>query len=401
MRVLHFLGPMALLAGASVLYAQAPQDDAVQTRRDLAEARAQGDAARSRAERLEADAANASAAADHTAKQAAAVAARIQQAQADIAADAAQIQLLDRQRAALRASIATREKPLLRLTAALQLLSRRPLAVALMRPGSVRDAMHLRALLETMLPEVRQRTAALRVQIQRSLALQTQARAAQTALAAEQQQLMTRRQTLSGLETRQRLAARDVSGSADRESEHALALAEQARDLGSLVTDLDKAGTLAEELAHLPGPVLRPARPETSEVAADAGGPVASGVGPYGYMLPVAGRLVSGFGDTSKNASPAQGVSIATLPQAQVVAPAAGRVAFAGPYRGFGQIIIIEHPGGWTSLITGLAQLDARVGDQLVAGAPLGIAGPGRPVLGVGLRHAGAPVNPIDQLRGH
>ena len=171
---------------------------------------------------------------------------------------------------------------------------------------------------------------------------------------------MTRRQTLSGLETRQRLAARDVSGSADRESEHALALAEQARDLGSLVTDLDKAGTLAEELAHLPGPVLRPARPETSEVAADAGGPVASGVGLSGYMLPMAGRLVSGFGDTSKNASPAQGVSIATLPQAQVVAPAAGRVAFAGPYRGFGQIIIIEHPGGWTSLITGLAQLDAR-----------------------------------------
>ena len=81
------------------------------------------------------------------------------------------------------------------------------------------------------------------------------------------------------------------------------------------------------------------------------------------------------------------------------MAPAAGRVAFAGPYRGFGQIVIIEHAGGWTSLVTGLAQLDARVGDQLVAGAPLGITGPGRPVLGVGLRHAGAPVNPIDQLR--
>ena len=398
MRVLHFIGPMALLVAAAVAQAQAPQDDAAQTRHDLAEARAQGDAARIRAERLEAEAANASAAADQTAKQTAAVAARIQQAQADIAADAAQIQLLSRQRAALRASIAIREKPLLRLTAALQLLSRRPLAVALMRPGSVRDAMHLRALLETMLPQVRARTAALRQQIQRGLALQAQARAAEQALATEQQELNARRQTLSGLETRQRLAARDVSGSADRESEHALALAEQARDLGALVTDLDKAGTLAEELARLPGPVLRPARPETSQVAADAG-TATSAVGLAGYMLPAAGRLVSGFGDTSKNASPAQGVSIATSPQAQVVAPAAGRVAFAGPYRGFGQIVIIEHAGGWTSLVTGLAQLDARVGDQLVAGAPLGITGPGRPVLGVGLRHAGAPVNPIDQLR--
>ena len=399
MRVLTLFASMALLAGGSVLFAQAPQDDAVQTRRDLAEARVQGDAARSRAERLEADAANASAAAERTAQQTAAVAARIQQAQADIAADTAQIQLLDHQRADLRASIATREKPLLRLTAALQLLSRRPLAVALMRPGSVRDAMHLRALLETMLPEVRARTAALRGQIQRGLALQAQARAAQTALTVEQQQLTARRQTLSGLETRQRLAARDVSGAADRESEHALALAEQARDLGSLVTDLDKAGTLAEELARLPGPVLRPARPETSVVTAEAEA-APSPIGLSGYILPAVGRLVSGFGDTSKNASPAQGVSIATRPLAQVVAPAAGRVAFAGPYRGFGQIIIIEHTGGWTSLITGLAQMDPRVGDQLVAGAPLGVTGPGRPVLGVGLRHAGAPVNPIDQLRG-
>jgi len=396
---------IALLAGvclaAAPCHAQAPQEDAAQTRRDLAEARAEGEAARGRAERFEADAANAAAAADHTARQAAALAARIQQAEAEIAAAAAEINLLSRQRAALRASVAQHQKPLLRLTAALQLLSRRPLAVAMLRPGSVRDAMHLRALLETMLPQVQARTAALRGQIARGLALQRQARAVEQAQAVEQRQLAARRQTLAGLETRQRLAARDVSGSADREAERALALSEQTRDLGTLVTDLDKAGALAGELARLPGPVPRPARPEMAEVTPDADidntAPVAR---LPAYQLPVAGRLVAGFGDGSQGDTPAQGVRIATRPGAQVVAPAPGRVAFAGPYRGFGQIVIIEHAGGWISLVTGLAALDARVGDELVAGAPLGIAGPGRPVLGLELRHAGNPVNPIDQLRG-
>jgi septal ring factor EnvC (AmiA/AmiB activator) len=71
-------------------------------------------------------------------------------------------------------------------------------------------------------------------------------------------------------------------------------------------------------------------------------------------------------------------------------------VAFAGAYRGYGQIVIIEHPGGWTSLVTGLAQLDARVGDTLVAGSPLGTAGPGAPVVTLELRQNGKPVNPLE-----
>jgi septal ring factor EnvC (AmiA/AmiB activator) len=73
-------------------------------------------------------------------------------------------------------------------------------------------------------------------------------------------------------------------------------------------------------------------------------------------------------------------------------------VAFAGPYPGYGQITIIEHDGGWTSLVTGLGRVDVRVGDRLVAGAPLGLAGPGRPVVGLELRKDGQPANPLDQI---
>ncbi len=74
-----------------------------------------------------------------------------------------------------------------------------------------------------------------------------------------------------------------------------------------------------------------------------------------------------------------QGVTLAPRANAQVVAPAAGRVAFSVPYRGYGQIVIIEHAGGWSSLVTGLARSDVSVGEQLVDGAPIGVAGPGWP----------------------
>ena len=100
-------------------------------------------------------------------------------------------------------------------------------------------------------------------------------------------------------------------------------------------------------------------------------------------------------GDTGTS----DGITLAPRPGAQVVAPAAGRVAFAGPYRGYGRIVIVEHEGRWTSLVTGLARVDVRVGDRLVAGAPLGVAGQGQPRVSLELRRDNDPVNPLQYVR--
>jgi septal ring factor EnvC (AmiA/AmiB activator) len=115
--------------------------------------------------------------------------------------------------------------------------------------------------------------------------------------------------------------------------------------------------------------------------------------------MPLAGRLLAGFGEEMEGSARSRGISLAARPGAQAVSPAPGRVAFAGPYRGYGRIVIIEHDGGWTTLVTGLAQLDAAVGAELVAGSPLGITGPGEPRVTVELRHNGEPVNPLQFLR--
>ncbi|HCJ22452.1 MAG TPA: metalloendopeptidase, partial [Erythrobacter sp.] len=77
----------------------------------------------------------------------------------------------------------------------------------------------------------------------------------------------------------------------------------------------------------------------------------------------------------------------------------AGRVIFAGPYRGFGRIAIVEHANGWTSLVTGLASLDVAVGQAVDAGSPLGLAPQQGGEVALELRQDGEPVNPLDYLR--
>ncbi|MDE8651816.1 murein hydrolase activator EnvC family protein [Novosphingobium album (ex Liu et al. 2023)] len=388
----------ALCGGAAAFGQGVTGGDVARTRSEMAEALREGAAARGRAERLEAEARAVTEQADRTAREAAAIAARIQETEAEIAGQEARARLLASERRKLRARLAERQRPLVQLTGALQRLSRRPPVLALLRPGSVRDTMYMRALLETMLPEVERRTASLRSEIERGRALENRALAAARDLKASERQLGQRRQELAAIETRQRLASRAVSGVASREAERALALAERASDLGDLVEEVGRQGELRAALASLPGPIMRPPRPEESRVV-EASGLTASPTGLPAYMLPVTGRVVTGFGESGPGRAPSRGLSLAPRANAQAVAPAPGRVAFAGPYRGYGQIVIIEHDGGWTSLVTGLARLDVAVGQMLVAGSPLGVAGPGDPVIGVELRREGAPVNPLQYVR--
>ena len=390
------LGGLAVAQRPEVL-AAGPEEARAALQRAQREARE----AQRRGERLEAEARAASEAAEKTAREGAALAARIQEAEAGIAAAEARISLIDAERSRLAARLAQRREPLLRLTAALQKFARRPLALSALRPGSLRETVYLRAMLETTIPEVRARTAALREEIARGRRLEAEARQALSSLRASERSLAERRKRLAAIESRQRLESRRASGVAARESERALALAEQARDLDALVERLDSASALRRELAALPGPIIRPPRPEDSQVAFDGGqaaGQQQAGPPPGSFQLPVVGRTVTGFGAVSPGGVVSSGVAIAPRPGAQVVSPGRGRVAFAGAYRGYDRIVIIEHDGTWTSLVTGLARTDVAVGEEILPGAPLGVAGGEAPVVTLELRREGTPVNPLDHI---
>lgn len=362
-----------------------------QEQQALKNARRQSDEARDRSARLEQQASAARDEAEQARRRAAAVAARIQQAEADIQAAQARIAIINRMQRAQAARLAAKQEPVVRLTAALQMMARRPLTLALVQPGSVGDAVHMRAVLGQILPVIQQRTAGLRAELEQSRKLRATAQQAADALTQAQDDRRRQQATLATLEAQKRIAARDYRANAGLEGERALALGERARDIVDLMDRLEEAGDLRERLAALSGPLLRPARPD--QAGAPAPDRETAAGGPPPYRLPVIGQLVTGMGEVNDSGVRSRGLTLVTQPGAQAIAPTAGRVAFAGPYRDYGQILIIDHGQGWTTLITGLHRVTAQVGDSVRQGDPVGVTGAERPNITVELRRNGRPVD--------
>ncbi|MFS0738429.1 peptidoglycan DD-metalloendopeptidase family protein [Sphingomonas sp. 1P06PA] len=378
-------GLAALIGGGAI--AQTIQEEAAA----LLSARREAEAAARRSARFEAEAVRATTEAARARAAEAAVAARIQAAEADIEAAQSRIDLVERLRARQRARLAAKQEPVVRLAAALQTMARRPPALAIVQPGSLADLAHVRALLATTMPRVRARTASLRAEVAQGDRLRAQADAAAATLVAGQQRLKDQRDALAALEARHRTRSAALGESAILESDRALALGEDARDIADLMADLGEQAQVRARLAGLPGPVLRP--PVPGSAATPPPDAVAAAGGSRRYRLPVVGRVVTGLGEVSESGARARGLTIAAAANAQVVAPAGGRISFAGPFRGYGRIAILDHGGGWTSVVTGLETLSVRVGESVDAGSPLGRAGPGRPQVTVELRRGNRPVD--------
>jgi septal ring factor EnvC (AmiA/AmiB activator) len=117
-------------------------------------------------------------------------------------------------------------------------------------------------------------------------------------------------------------------------------------------------------------------------------------------LFPARGKVVEGFGQANDVGHITKGISIQTRKAAQVIAPHDGQVVFAGPFRGYGLLLIIEHTEGYHTLLAGMAQVDCPVGQRLAAGEPVGVMGQddAQPKLYVELRRSGQPVNPLPWL---
>lgn len=370
--------PAPLLA--LLLLGAAPQqeDDA----RALVEARAAAATAAARASGFEAEAGRAATRADRAHAAAEAMAARIDGAQARIRAAVARVRLVEDARRAERARLAAKQGAIAELTGALASMARRPAVLALAEPGTLDDAVHLRALLGATLPLVRARTASLRAEVLAGERLAREADAAVLGLRREQAALERARTQLAALEIAGRRRSAGLTRSAALEAERAQGLGEEARDLIDVMHRDTAAAGAADRLARLPGPILRP------------GGDTAGGaLHPAPYRLPVTGRIVAGFGETADSGVRARGLAIVPRPGATVIAPLPGQVRYAGPFRSYGRIVILDHGGGWTTLVSGLATIRVQVGGGVSAGTTLGTAGQSRPLISVELRRDGQPVD--------
>lgn len=388
---------LLMFAGGALALAQPDAGDPVlvadQERAALIAAQRQSRDARARSITLDKQAQVAATDADALKKRIAALAARIQSAEADISVSEARLMLVRRRLQAQQARFAEARQPLLTLTAALQQLARQPPIAVLAQPGSLTDMVHARAIIDSAMPVIAARTATVRAELDALQRLKRQSRLALTALTTSRATLGTRRTELTRLENERRIRARTLLGSARLEADRALGLGEQARDIVELMDRLDSDGETRDRLAALTGALPRPADPARAGVIPAEPPRVSGGRGQPAYRLPVVGRIVAGLGEVSASGVRSRGLTIAARPGGQVIAPAQGRIVFAGAYRGYGKIVILDHGDGWSSLVTGMIGLSAAIGDEVEAGSPLGRAGANRPRITVELRRAGQPVD--------
>jgi septal ring factor EnvC (AmiA/AmiB activator) len=91
----------------------------------------------------------------------------------------------------------------------------------------------------------------------------------------------------------------------------------------------------------------------------------------------------------------AKGITVESRNRAQVVSPFDGNVVFSGPFRGYGNMIIIEHGDGYLSLLSGFETVNVELGQMLLAGEPIAqMPVEGKSELYVEIRKNNQPINP-------
>lgn len=116
--------------------------------------------------------------------------------------------------------------------------------------------------------------------------------------------------------------------------------------------------------------------------------------------MPAKGPIVTAYGEERVKGVSSKGIIIKTRNMAQVISPYDGAVIFAGPFRGYGNLIIIEHGSGYLSLLAGLENIDCEIGQMLLAGEPVGQMPDDRDAkLYVELRKDNQPINPMLWMR--
>lgn len=320
--------------------------------------------------------------------------------------------------AAIRRSLDTRRNTIADILAALQRLGRKPPPAVLISASDILRAVRTAMLLGAVVPELRAETEILAADLGELVELRKR-------IASERDQRLKELTGLSG--ERERLAAimearRANLGDAERalesEQERARTLARQALDLKDLIarmedeTDGGKRAAALADAAQEERRRLALLKPDSKPGTGLGGSGRLSPAVPFGQTrgllpLPVSGEIRKSFGAADGFGGSEKGLSIASRPGALVASPSDGWIAFSGPYRTYGQLLIINAGDGYYVVLAGMDRISVAVGQFVLAGEPVAsmgdasgktaasiAIGAAQPVLYVEFRKDGAAIDP-------
>jgi murein hydrolase activator len=340
------------------------------------------------------------------------IAAQVRTVESRIADAETRLRPLDAREQQIRSSLDSRRAEVMEVLAALQRAGRRTPPALLVRPEDALKSLRTAILLGSVVPELRARAQALTSDLAELVNVRKAIGAERDRLRADRDKLREDQTRLAALVDERQRKQGGIERDLEAEGARAVTLARQVDGLQGLIAKMEqdlKTAAKAAAAANQQG------TPATVDGKPNLGGlknparqspAVAFGSTKGLLALPVNGTKIREYGGSDGAGGLEKGISLATRPGAQVTTPCDGWVVYAGPFRSYGQLLILNAGGGYHVLIAGMGRISVNIGQFVLTGEPVATMGTtsqvasilatnaSQPVLYIEFRKDGTPIDP-------
>ncbi|QHO72870.1 hypothetical protein ACH79_09750 [Bradyrhizobium sp. CCBAU 051011] len=339
------------------------------------------------------------------------IAAQVRNVETRIGETEGRLRPLDSREMQIRTSLDSRRSEIVEVLAALQRAGRRTPPALLVRPEDALQSLRTAMLLGSVVPELRGRAEKLTADLTELVNLRKDIANQRDVLARDRDRLKDDSIRLAALvEERQRKQSA-IEKDMEAEGARAINLSKQVDSLQGLITKMEqdlKSAAKAAATASLKGTPPAPGgKPNLGALKDPARlSPAIAFASAKGlFAFPVNGRKIRDFGGSDGAGGVEKGISLTTRAGAQVTTPCDGWVVYAGPFRSYGQLLILNAGGGYHVLIAGMERISVNIGQFVLTGEPVATMGTtsqvasilattaSQPVLYVEFRKDGTPID--------
>ena len=319
---------------------------------------------------------------------------------------------LDEREQQIRGSLDSRRSEIIEVLAALQRAGRRTPPALLVRPEDALQSLRTAMLLGSVVPEMRNRAQKLAGDLGELVAVRKTIAAERDRLATDRDKIKDDQTRLAALIDERQRQQSAIEKDMAAESARAIVLSRQVDTLQGLIAKMEqdsKTASKAAAIASLQGaPANLNGKPNLGALKDPARlSPAIAFASAKGlFALPVNGTRIREFGGSDGVGGAEKGISLATRAGAQVTTPCDGWVVYAGPFRSYGQLLILNGGGGYHVLIAGMERISVNIGQFVLTGEPVATMGTSsqvasilaanasQPVLYIEFRKDGTPIDP-------